>query len=413
GMTQLPTLILGPADELPRADAQETPHIAWREGFDAADIAELSAISKTAVQNDLTPDVFATPEWLSAVKDYPEARRKALWTLRIFDVHGVSIALAPFTYCKERLRGLRLRTLRVLGDPIADRFAPASSHAVEYARYVEAVLTTPFKWDAAILSEAILNDVDKDEIVRTAKAAGYRVDFRTTSLCPIISMETLNGDPGMTRYVKKLRQNIRRAERYLSELGNVELEKHMVTTDNVDDLLTVMLSLESHSSKRAEDRSFFFHDEAKRLLKQLAATPSPHFETHVFFLTLNDAPIAFDFGFTSNKRFYAYQGSFDKAYSQGSPGVALAERVMRRMVEEGYEAMDASRTSMLRATYMTRWPHEVREHSRIYIYGDTIRGRLYWMLDTQIRPALKKLRTRYEASQSSLRRNASARTRIP
>lgn len=209
---------------------------------------------------------------------------------------------------------------------------------------------------------------------------------------PFIDLQTHdNFDTYLASRSKKMRQNQRRAAKYLGKQGEVNGsgdDQHM----SADVAIDTSLSFKAQwLDARGLSGKTMLTDEARLFLKQVCrhyAQPSANTRLCISSLYLDDQPVSIGIGFRCNGCHYEYFGSFDYRLEQFGPGRLRMEYGMRDCFDNRMAAY-----SMLTpdTAFKQIWTEEAAV-VRYYIIALSARGTLYRdVYMRKLRPRLKKI----------------------
>lgn len=332
-------------------------------------------------------NLFLDDAWVDAF-----ARHQPTGPLEPFALTMGQVRL-PFGRARETMRGLPVRVMRVLGDPLADQcwFDPGA--AWDWPAAVAALSRGP-ACDVVVLSELHAGEEERDAITRAARNAGLRPQWRLCGQAPVVYLKTAGGDLKFEDYSSTLRRRLKRSRKKLDEAGQVTVEHHLPTPSEVDPLLERIKSIEDRSWKGDEGTGIF---SAARLpfMRDVSHRLAAKGALELYFLNLDGVSISYRYGFRHAGRFLDYNLAYLPDYHHLSPGRLLLEEIVKTSRQEGLEAVDASRGSLERPHILRDWPCEIREHYRLTLYRNTPKGRLLHLLETRVRPVVLSLRERF------------------
>ncbi len=175
-------------------------------------------------------------------------------------------------------------------------------------------------------------------IKRYAPNTGFDYYEKVLGPCPWFELSE-DGESFLVAAKAKLRKRIRRALRRLEDLApghEYRLLGHsQITASTIDDIA----ALHERNQHRKEGNSIFANESYRNFI--LNAAQEPDTGIHIVEVRAKTGElIAFDLGFHSDSRFYAYIGSYDAPYSGGSPGVCLLHWQMDRLPLMGIKEYD-------------------------------------------------------------------------
>lgn len=335
--------------------------------------------------------LFNSAPWCQSAAD-ELLRPRTLHVLSVTDSAGLA-AWLPLTAGVERLHGLTVRTLRLLGHPFNDRVAlPMRGNDDELARTViEGLLACPVHWDVVILSE--LYDPSERRLIERALAAhpGLGSEWRACSSSPVLRLAP-GGPP--SRSGKTATARAARARRKLAAAGVVRFERLVPTPAQVPALLSACKAIEDGSWKGQHGLGIFSTATGVRFFAALGARLAERGWLDIGLLTLDARPVSYRFGFRFRQTFLDFNLAFDPAYSACAPGRILLDDMIVSSRHLGLAAVDASRSSRTEPHLLAEWSDERIEHHELWLFRPSLRGRLLWLARRHLRPWLHRLRAR-------------------
>ena len=148
-----------------------------------------------------------------------------------------------------------------------------------------------------------------------------------------------DGEEFLKQAKAKIRKRIRRALRRIEDLApgheRTFLDHESITEATISDLA----DLHARNQHRKAGKSIFSSEQYCNFLAE--AGSAPDVGMRVIEMRGKDGElIAFDLGFESEERFYAYLGAYDEPYSGGSPGMCLLHWQMDMLPLRGVREYD-------------------------------------------------------------------------
>lgn len=347
--------------------------------------------------------LFNSVPWCEAAATALPATR-ALRVLQVADADGLA-AWLPLTAGRERIHGLPLRTLRLLGHPFNDRVALPlrSADPALAAAVVDALLTCPYRWDVLVLSE--LHDAsERSRLDDELAARAIEADWRTCSSTPVLPLTAsplpfdqadgaartaMSADTG-----KAASQRAARARRKLAAAGTVRFERLLPTPAQVPRLVGLCKTIEDRSWKGVQGLGIFSHPDAERFFLDAGARLAARGWLDIGLLYADERPVSYRFGFRHRGVFLDFNLAFDPAFSAFAPGRILLDDMIASSRAQGLVAVDASRSSRAEPHLLAEWSNARIEHHELWAFAPTPAGRLLGWARRSVRPLLHRLRSR-------------------
>lgn len=347
-----------------------------REGLDAL------APAWQALESEARGAVFfQSLAWCRAVFDFEAARGNTRFepVIATLAEGGRLKAVLPL----ERVRTLARRVLVPLGHSFA-----------QYSDLIAAADVDPAAAVMALIAAAVAAlPADSANFLKVRSgstlAAGMPPDNIVTGTAQGAPYVALSDFPDFAAYFQtiksKTRKNMRNARNRLEREGPVS---HRVAESD-EDILSLIERTHAGRADRLKDQgltSRAFADEG--FIDFCRRLPgAADIDILAMSLTHNDQPIAEQWGFVHNRRYYAFVASRDFSNSEESPGKLHLGEVIRACADRGLDGADLMVPVM---PYKLTWATEVVEVTD-HALALTWRGRLitrFW--DQFARPLLKQ-----------------------
>ena len=307
-----------------------------------------------------TRSAFLTWEWLfSWWQTY--ADKKELWIITTWQDDEL-VGIMPFARIKEKQNGLNFRTLVPLGSPQSDVSGILVKNLDEeiLTHMGEYLLEEHKAWHTFELNYYTQDDPALRFLKDFFQQKG--VDNREKKHEHFYISLHQSWEEYLRTLARKFKYNLRRAERLAGEKGEVKFE-FFAGGDlrwNIFEKI-IQINKEAHypllydSTKEQE-----FH---KKLVEQNAITEL----VAVFLLSVDDIPLAYEYGFVHNERYEAWRSGFDTRFdSKISIGKLLAKLMVKTAFALNYNEIDFLRGD---EAYKLEWKPE----SRIYLKNRFVR----------------------------------------
>jgi CelD/BcsL family acetyltransferase involved in cellulose biosynthesis len=297
---------------------------------------------------------------------------------------GRLTAIAPF----ERRRGALI--------------APANYHTLEYGILAEnddamgeiveqVIVGRPRRIQADLTHPG----VGSQSIERACRDAGYRIISRVQERCPYVdtsgSWEAYEGT-----LTSKMRREMRRRWRLLSEVGDLELVVEDGTT-GLDALLDEGFRIEAAAWKAAASTAILSSRATEQFYRLIASWAAKASILRLAFLRLDGRPLAFDFTLEVGGHHCLFKTGYAPSHRQYAPSILLRREMVKRAFDIG---MDTYEFLGRDEPWKLRWTKTVRPMSRIQAFRPSPQGFVDWAAWTYGRPVAKAVRDRYRSLRS-------------
>jgi CelD/BcsL family acetyltransferase involved in cellulose biosynthesis len=335
-----------------------------------------------------SPDPFCRPEWSIAYARAYEVKQEILAvTAR---VNGRLRAVLPLVRQHGFMWGVPVRIMRRAVAEDTPRFDAAVGDGPEAGAAVQALwrsLRDDPNWDVIELARvpesaslwSLMAEAEKD-----GSPTGYRHSFRT----PIVSLSDLpdgREDPWLARTSSHFRGELRRKTRRLEKQGQLRMERY---DRAIPEILERYYELERSSWKGDEGCAVISDSHRLRYYNEIARTAECSGYLSIFFLTLDDRPIAGVFGMTYGRKCYSVRCAFNPAFSQYSAGHIVVNMLLRDCAARKLAEYD-----FLGETHEWKryWAPQTVEHGFCYIFRRGLMGRALHAMKFRAVPLGRKL----------------------
>jgi CelD/BcsL family acetyltransferase involved in cellulose biosynthesis len=323
---------------------------------------------------------FVRHEWIAAWLD-AFAPGAPLRVIVARDRLGDAFGMAPLL--EERGRGV----VRLL--------APANDHScrVEWALgpdvagavgAIWAHLRDRLRWDVLLL-----RDLQRDGPTATHLEALARADRHPSGRWE--SMRSpwvpLGGEPVEVRVSAKLRQNLRRRLRRLSELGAVSVRR-VGGTDELSRTFDEFLALEAAGWKGGRGTAIARDPRLVRFYRAVVEDAAARGTLALRALELDGRAVAVHLGLVHAGSYHLPKTAYDEALAAVSPGQLLQREVLAECEARGLAAFEFLGPDM---EWKRDWEPRHRPHDWLYVYRPGLVGRAMHTLKHRVRPAVKEV----------------------
>lgn len=345
--------------------------------WDALDPQEWDALVKASPASS----VFLTYAWLTACWTFlaPGRRLRVLLIRR----HGRLVGGLPLAEERTRLRGLPVRKLLLLTDPVttnvrSDLVAPENSSECLDA-VIHYLRSRRSSWDVLHL----------DSLPATSPLLTSRNFFRMASPEKYWVLHRLAVTGSWEEYLAgqttHFCEHYRRERAKLVRLGSVVAE-FAESPQAVAAALEIFFRIEAASGKQKRDdytplqgplRQYYY-----KLFYNLAASGYALIAT----LTLDGQPIASILAAQLNGIIYTLNDVFDQRFRKQYAGHYLRGEMVRHAWQQGYQAVDFNGYG----SHLQRWGTRGQPHYKLIAYSPSLYGGLLALYKQKLVPALRR-----------------------
>lgn len=275
--------------------------------------------------------VFQTYDWHQSWCD--AFGRDGLEPMCVVVSRGVQpVGVAPFV-----LRAGAINEIRFIGDgrsDYCDIIASASDKRAVIQEALDAIERT-VRWDVLELNNVPAASATIDAMRQVSRAAGFHLSVDHHYVCPTLLIR--GHEPSARRVYQK--NSLQRPYRALTRVGNVEC-RTLTTELEVARLLEAFFAQHVERWSRTRTPSLFEDRRNRHFYRALASRLSAHGWLHFAVVELDEAPIAFHFGFDFADTLTWYKPSFKIELASLSPGMVLLRHLIGESIEQGRKELD-------------------------------------------------------------------------
>ena len=337
---------------------------------------------------------FNTWEWLTSAIDLLVPSERQLVCLTVW-LAGELVALVPFSYGKELIRRIPVRTMRLLGDPMSDRETLVTVPDESLIEYVlQLIHESPWKPDIIILSEIPGDSCCWKVMENWRSKSKVKTYSRLCARVPVVDLNYPDIQSLLGRYSKSLRTLLRRARKKIDACygdQGYRVDRLVPRPEEVSDLLAIIKSVEDRSWKGGDGVGIFSTSEKFNFIKTLSEKISEKGWLMIYLLWFEDKIVSYRYGFFYNNVFLDYNLAYLPEYGKYSPGRVLLDEIIQKEFEQKAASVDASRVSLKSGHQLQEWPCRFVEHYRLWIFNHTIIGLLMYGVRQKVKPFLCRI----------------------
>ncbi|MFA5515903.1 MAG: GNAT family N-acetyltransferase [Desulfuromonadales bacterium] len=334
---------------------------------------------------------FTTVEWLCcAAAALPHTR-----TLHVLYVYcgEALVACLPLTRGGERVHHIPVTSLRLLGDPLADRvpLLVHPDHPDLLPFVLDRLFLAPFSWEVLILSELPENDFFRTTIERWRARRPAAIHWQQCSRAPVLPLSYGSASELRASYSKSLATRLRRSRNKLEKSGRIEFRRFLPAPEEIADLLPQLKRIEDLSWKGSAGVGIFSTPEKYEFFRDLSSRLAARKWLDIGLLLHDGQLISYRYGFRFRQTFFDYNLAFHPDWAPMAPGRVLLEEMIASSVDIGLRAIDASRSGLFHSHQLAEWTKEYIDHYQLWLFRPTLRSKALNLLRTKLRPTLKGL----------------------
>jgi CelD/BcsL family acetyltransferase involved in cellulose biosynthesis len=279
-------------------------------------------------------NAFLSPDWFRCwFAEYSESGEPLVAALVGQD--GSCRGLIPLALARSG----RPRVCRLAGANLGDCFRPVAAEGDDRevaSAAGEALGGISDRWGVIALDH-----VEEAEawVESLAEGTGLRLKGRSreASGLPWIDLASYGDWEGyLASRTSHLRKRLRQLDRRLDRDHDVSVRR----TESPETLEADIDTLFDLHDRRWQDESSLASPRARSFHRAFAAAALERGWLRLWFLELDEEPVASWYGWRLGDRYSFYNGGFDPAHSKLSPGMVLLARVLESAFEEGARTFD-------------------------------------------------------------------------
>ena len=286
--------------------------------------------------------------------------------------------VVPIVVRASRVFGQRhvvLRPVAELKNTHSDVLA-AEPRAAVIRAFLEALRTLDVRWDSIRLSKLVQGHAATPLLEDAGLAVGYtpRRRFRKAAYWLALPKSL---DEYLASRSAKFRNYAKRAEKKLRAAGRLQ-EIEVTSASEFEAGYDALLHVERESWKEPHGTSLSAAPRQAALFRELGRALASCGRLHLHLLTLDGEPIAHNFGCIHRGTYYYLKTSYATRHRSRSPATFLRLALIDRMIGRGLSAVDFCGTPY---SWQQQWTDTYRWHHVLSIYQNTLRGRIFSLLD--------------------------------
>ncbi len=201
-------------------------------------------------------------------------------------------------------------------------------------------------WDFIYLLDLPETSFSADLLSRVAKDVTVNFELRPGVVCPYISLPN-SIDDFIGEMDSKVRKNLRRSIRNLErDYGKVKLKRHE-EFGSVKEAMQVFFDLHQKRWNLKKLSGAFAAKEVREFYVDVAERFDSNGWLSLYFLTVNDEPIAAQYCFEYDQKMYYALGGFNPDYSKYSVGNIIFIKILEKCIQNKLKEYDLLKGSEL------------------------------------------------------------------
>jgi CelD/BcsL family acetyltransferase involved in cellulose biosynthesis len=335
------------------------------------EFANLRQVWTSLLKQCPADDAFLTWEWLYTWWEHFGSAYR-LWLLAAWEGNEL-VGVAPLMLGQKRISGLTWKFLYSLGMPEADvrGFITRGNDPQISNAFYNYLLQHAKDWDVLELHEVSPKAIDLQALSDRFSRAGFAI--RTYSTVHYYLPTDGDWKAFHAKLSRNLRDDIRKKIHRMEKQAKLEFEQctgNQVLPEHIQWIFQI--------TEQWRYPDLYASPEAKPFHLDLADRMGEQGWARIYFVSWDNQPIAFDYGFFYNQRFEDWRSGFENKYFQYSPGKALLFHLIETSFQDGLKEID-----FLCGTedYKKQWMVEERTFHNIFVVRNNplLRLKLVWL----------------------------------
>jgi len=261
------------------------------------------------------------------------------------------------------------------------------------AKLVDAILTLRPSWELFRINNLLETDqalIDLHSIL-ARRGGGYLI--KSTEPSFFIKLPDT-----FERYLaersKKFRNHLRRMGKKMDGTGKVDF----LSRENFHDFNSAyeaVLKIESLSWKNSHGTAISSIKRQENFYKQLLENIDNKQNSHLFYLYMDNEPIAYNMGIIKDDTYYYLKTSFIEEYRRLSPSTVLRAKLIETLIEKKIKYFDFPGEPY---EWESQWANDLRWHRSIIIFNKSSKSRLlsfFYSVKNLIKPVTKERKVHF------------------
>lgn len=228
-------------------------------------------------------------------------------------------------------------------------------------------------WDLLELRDIREGSISANALQDLCASQISKLKLRVSTLCPYINLPT-STEVFVNRLSRNMRRNLRKRMRKLREKYKVEV-KIQRDFGSVEEAMEIFFKLHQKRWSSKGKPGAFISEAFRAFHRELAEIFDEKGWLALYFLTVNDEPVAAVYSFDYNEKKYGYLTGFDPDFGPYGVGNLLKMYVIEECVRTGFREYDLTRDF---EPYKANWATGVRKN---FVVGMVYNGWFAKMYD--------------------------------
>jgi CelD/BcsL family acetyltransferase involved in cellulose biosynthesis len=337
--------------------------------------------------NENTP--FLSFDWIRlCVEYYGDGKRLNILTIRD---ESKLVGILPLWQVKDVIRHSPIVKLEIINcpdNPFTD-FIISNKNSAEIlsAGFQYFLSEDDGEWDLLHLQAIPENSANAEVLRDILHQHNIKYFPGYPSVIPYIAIET-SWDDFLNTRSRKFRKTRRNINNRIKILDKVEIVCY--TDGQQANLLEDILQVSRKGWKHTEGIAISSNEQAKGFFESFIPVAAKHNWLSVWFVKINEQPVAMEFDLEYDGKIYALRADFDGDFKEYSPGAYLEYCIIKYAFEKNF--LEYNTGPGLR-DYKLHWTDKMKKSMNLYICNKNLKGRYLWIFEGFFMPFMRRLKS--------------------
>lgn len=348
------------------------------------DFLKLENVWDAVLERSLNDDLYLTFGWFKAWwLGFGKGRQMHLLVIKKGDA---IIGFAPLMISSAAYRNFPVRELGFMqnnNSPGADFIITGQRE--EAIRAIIAHISAADSWDIVHFKNIPEYSVNYAILVKVLHEKGLLHGIKKGLSSPFLKIES-DWETYFSTRTRKFRKVIRNKVNRMKKMGEYDI-RIVERVAEGDDTLESIFKISRESWKAPVVRDIIGSIENINFFTELSKTASGKGWLKIWLLSFGSCPAAYEYHLVYKGKIYALRSDYDEKFQASSPGSILDLHIIEHIFSG-----NASEYNMCGSSdfYKLNWTSDVKEHSRVMIFKDTVYGKMLYFLEFKVISTLRK-----------------------
>lgn len=351
------------------------------------DLQELQACWLDLMQRSSNKAVYLCYEWCLSSYEIFHANDQ-IYVLILIDDKGQLLGIAPLVITTAMYRGVKVRKIGFVNNnqnPANDFILHEGLEAVCIELFLSH-LAGFTSWELVDLQKIWVDGLTGTCLKKLLPETGYVFGTKENIQSPYIRIDREWDEfwkIKSQRFRKTLRNKLNRA----MKLEGLVIERILIENGNIPEL-EHLLKISANSWKHEIGNDLSSREDNWKFYNKICDRLGPKGNICIWFLKLNNIPVAFEFHIQYNSVVYPIRADFDERYRDISPGSILEYEIMKNLFTDNVVAEYNSCGHTY--DYLMNWTDATRNHCNFEMFGKSVKMKMLYDYEYNLLTSLKR-----------------------